>query len=108
LKIGSSEIVYPKSDVLARVKSKEKKLPGLVVVDGDKELDVDLYEYTYGEIEGLPAEKHMTYYIVSAMVLSANKESDNPRKDLIAPDTSPNGGAIREGGLVKAVTRFCV
>ena len=109
LKIGEKEIVFPKSEFLARVESTSKRVSDIVVdTDGTKDITVDLFEYTYGSINGLPKEKNGVYYIVSAMVLSANKESKNPRKDLISPDTNPNGGAIRDGGMIKAITRFCV
>jgi len=99
LKTSSKEITYPKSDILARVETKSKKVD---------DIEVEVYENVYGDVQGLPKEKNGVYYIVSAMVLSANKESNNKRTDLIAPDTSPNGGAIRDGGQIKAVTRFVV
>lgn len=59
-----------------------------------------------GQVEGLPAPKDGTVYIVSGMVLDAMKrqgESVSTRAglDVFAPDTGPD--AIRENGQIVAV-----
>lgn len=61
---------------------------------------------TLGKVEGLPAPKEGTIYIVSSMVLDALKKEQgvcNPRtgRDVFAPDTGED--AIREGGQIVAV-----
>lgn len=63
---------------------------------------IEIVETVQGEVEGLPQPKKNTFYIVSAMVLSALNGS---RVDVIAPDTGST--AIRnEKGQIIAVTRF--
>jgi len=58
----------------------------------------------YGEIEDLPAPEPDTLYLVSAIVLAAAKEAG--RRDVIAPDTSPQGAIRDEAGRIVAVRRF--
>lgn len=53
---------------------------------------IPLREIVFGEIEGLPAPKEGTLYIVSALVRSATKEKG--RTDVISPDTG--AGAVRD------------
>lgn len=101
---GTTEIVFKKSDIVARVETKSTKED--FIEYGDE--TIPLYSNSYGDIVGLPKAETGTLYIVSALVLSANKEGKNQRNDLIAPDTSPNGGAVRENGQIKAVTRFVI
>ena len=62
----------------------------------------ELRRNTFGDVEGIPEATPETFYIVSAIVLSASE-----RTDLIAPDTGPS--AIRnERGQIEAVTGFVV
>jgi len=62
----------------------------------------ELRRNTFGDVEGIPAPAADTFYIVSAIVLSA---SDRP--DLIAPDTGPS--AIRnDKGQIEAVRAFII
>lgn len=90
-------ITFEPSDFIARVKMETVTRGAL---NGFK-----LSENIPGAVEGLPTEDDDTYYIVSAMVLSANKESENPRMDLIAPDTGAT--AIRnEKGRIDYVLGF--
>lgn len=57
----------------------------------------------WGEVEGLPAPKEGTIYIVSALVAGRCIG----RTDVFSPGTGPNDGAVRdEKGQIKAVTRF--
>ena len=54
----------------------------------------------YGELTGVPEPKVGTFYIVSAMVLSACN-----RPDLVAPATG-HPDCIRENGFIKSVPGF--
>lgn len=90
---GDVKVTFPKSGIIARVSSSYEELESL---DG-----FNISHQTFGEIEGLPEETNETIYIVSAMVLSANRS----RRDLIAPDTGVT--AIRdEKGHIVAVNGF--
>lgn len=91
------ETRYP-SEGVARVKSEETQVS---IING-----IEIYQQVFGDIEGLPEPEKDTFIIVSAMVLSANKSSKNPRWDLIAPNTGAT--AIRENGQIKAVTSFVI
>ena len=84
--------ILPPSGQLARVTTEE------VVVGGLQGLPV--VSRVFGEVTGLPEEG--TPCIVSAMVAGAVPG----RKGVFAPDSGPT--AIREGGLVVAVTRLVV
>lgn len=54
----------------------------------------------YGELTGVPDPQPGTFYIVSAMVLSACN-----RPDLVAPATG-HPSCIRENGFIKSVPGF--
>ncbi len=56
----------------------------------------------YGEVEGLPEEKYGVMYLVSFMVVNALPE----RKDLIAPNTSPQSCVRDEDGKIIGVKSF--
>lgn len=93
IKKGDTKVTFPKSGIIARVSSSYEELEA---IDG-----FTMVHQTFGEIEGLPEETNETMYIVSAMVLSANRS----RKDLIAPNTGAT--AIRdEKGHIVAVNGF--
>lgn len=62
-----------------------------------------LYRQTFGDIIGLPEPKNGTYYIVSAIVLSAAKAVG--RTDCISPATG-HPDCIRENGFIKSVPGF--
>jgi len=70
--------VFP-SDGVARIGSKRERVDDL---NG-----IMVHETTFGDVYGLPEEIPGIYIIVSALVRAALPE----RKDLISPDTSPNG-----------------
>ncbi|MGL5766520.1 MAG: hypothetical protein ACRCX8_12860 [Sarcina sp.] len=90
-------VIFQPSDFVARVKMNTVELAAL---NGFK-----LSENIPGIIEGLPTEDDDAIFIVSAMVLSANKETENPRLDLIAPDTGAT--AVRnEKGHIEYVLGF--
>ena len=61
----------------------------------------------YGEIENLPEPEDGVYYIVSAMVLSAEnaKPKSYRRKDLVAPATG-HPDCIRKDGFIVSVPGF--
>lgn len=61
-----------------------------------------------GDITGLPAERIGVFYIVSAMVLAANKASDQPRKDLVAPATGHKDCVRNDKGLIVSVPHFII
>lgn len=61
----------------------------------------------YGEVENLPEPKRGTMYIVSAMVLAAEKAKNKcyRRKDLVAPATG-HPDCIRKDGFIVSVPGF--
>lgn len=83
----------------ARVKESQKLLR--TVKPG-----IELRQVEYGEIEGLPEFKENQLVIVSFLVKQANALLENPRTDLISPDTGAS--CIRENGQIKFVTGFLV
>jgi len=102
--LNGDEIVIPASGQVARVTTRN----GLSDLSGH--LPVPAQVVTYGDITGLPpfeAYGPSVFYIVSGMVMSALREQDDIREDVIAPGTGPSDGAIRdERGHVVAVTTF--
>jgi len=62
---------------------------------------------TYGDIVGLPEENENVKYIVSWFVINANNLSQNPRKDLIRPDSGLSC-TKDERGFVYSVTGFTI
>ena len=58
----------------------------------------------FGGIVSLPAPREGTVYIVSLPVGQA--AGTQGRTDVVCPDTSPNGGAVRNSGQVYAVRGF--
>ncbi len=88
-----SEVTVAPSGAVARVTTTEKvvgEIAGLPLVRRE-----------FGDVEGLPAPKADTVYIVSALVLGAI----SGRNDVVAPDTGAT--AIRnDKGHIVAVTRL--
>jgi len=65
---------------------------------------IAIFRNVFGEVTGLPSPTPGTFFIVSFPVLQAMA---GKRADLVGPDTSPNGGAVRnESGQIVAVTRL--
>lgn len=65
---------------------------------------ISIFRNVFGEVTGLPTPTPGTFFIVSFPVLQALA---GKRADLVGPDTSPNGGAIRDDkGQIVAVVRF--
>lgn len=58
----------------------------------------------YGDIVDLPDPEPGTIYIAALIV--AQMAAERGRADVVSPDTSPNGGAIRNGGQIYAVRGF--
>lgn len=90
---GGTDIIIPPSGVIARIKSKERKLIGV---------HAGIKQYLLGgrQIEYLPAPSPGTIYIVSKVVLSA---LNGRRKDVYAPERikRKNGQVISAKGLVQ-------
>lgn len=94
LENGDKITIIPASGTVARVQAEQ-------VLNGDIN-GIPVFEQTFGDIVGLPAPEAGTYYIVSALVLSAAKAAG--RTDCLAPNTSK---AIRdEAGHIIGVPGF--
>lgn len=89
----------PASDILARVASTSTMIDHPAGKVEQQQL---------GDITGLPAERVGIYYIVSAMVLAANKASTAPRKDLIVPATGHKDCVRNDKGLIVSVPHFVI
>ena len=66
---------------------------------------------TYNTIVGLPEPREGQLCIVSLVVLQANAQLQEPRDDLVAPDTGASCVRFTEGpqkGQINYVTGFCV
>jgi len=74
----------------------------------DSGLDVNgiqIFETKFGQIIDLPDYEDGTFFIVSAMVMAANK---GVRKDLIAPATSHPDTIRNEKGHIVSVPGFTI
>lgn len=69
-------------------------------------IELPVGESQFGKVENLPPPQEGTVYIVSLVALQAIKEQHPERKDVLAPDTGPDSGAIRQDGKVVAVVRM--
>ncbi|TLG71279.1 hypothetical protein [Culicoidibacter larvae] len=90
---GVTDVVIPPSGMIARIKSKERRLIGI---------DAGIKQYLLGgrQIEHLPAPAPGTIYIVSKVVLAA---LNGRRKDVYAPERvkRKDGQVISAQGLVR-------
>jgi len=76
---------------------------GVVEIDGNS---VPVVETTYGTVDGLPAAKEGTIYVVSVLVIAALKAANIDRSDVVSPDTG-SGSVVRDGeGKILGVKRF--
>ena len=66
---------------------------------------VDLYEWSFGDIEGLPEPQKDVMFIVSAMVISALRERGIRRTDLVSPHTG-KGMTVTKDGHIWGVKAF--
>lgn len=66
----------------------------------------DFYTAEPGFIWDLPRSAPNTFFIVSAMVLDANKNASNPRTDLCAPATGHPQVVRNEAGQIVSVPGF--
>jgi hypothetical protein len=80
---------YDASEFIARVSSE-------TVLHTEFMSGLAFFTQSFGEIQGLPKEVEGTIYIVSAMVLSANKS----REDLIAPLTDSSAERNQNGHII--------
>jgi hypothetical protein len=68
---------------------------------------IEIRKTTYGSIVGLPELKCGVKYIVSMVVLNANAKAEEPRTDLVGPDSGKS--CIRDAsGKIIAVTGFSI
>lgn len=105
IRTASGSVVIPSSGV-ARVAQLSTKQVGELFVDADDQVVPFVAAPRYGAVEGLPVDSPGISYLVSALVLQAVVAAGG-RADVFAPDTSPNGGAIRNAaGQIEAVTRL--
>lgn len=99
---------FPPSGQVARVKVVSEYVSSVphVFVDGYRGFfgGIPVYRSEFGEIEELPDPEEGTVYIVSTLVAQAAAASG--RKDVVAPDTSPESAIRDESGKIIAVRRF--
>lgn len=88
-------LIYKPEPKPARIQTKSKKvsLPGLKVPLVTEEL---------GQVYDLPEFSPDKYYLVSRMVADALPD----RKDLLIPDSSPEGGVRDDNGQIVGCKRF--
>jgi len=85
--------IYP-SGQIARVKVEQRIIKKID--------DIPVVKTVFSEVEGLPAPRPSTIFIVSSMVAQAVPH----REDVVAPDTSPEGAIRDEEGRIIGVKRF--
>jgi hypothetical protein len=90
----------------ARVASTSRAEPPLAVVmlDGFSIGGIPVAASVTEGIVGLPEPQPGVVFVTSAIVAEAATKAG--RRDVLAPGTGPNDGAIRENGQVVAVTRL--
>ena len=91
---GEVKAVFPPSGKVARVSVQR--------VQAGEINGVPVYANKFGEVENLPEPQPNTVYIVSLLVLQACPD----RRDLVAPDTSPQGAVRDEQGRIIGVRGF--
>jgi hypothetical protein len=64
----------------------------------------EVREIKYDQIVGLPPYVEGTKVIVSPLVMSANEKLENPRNDLVRPDTGRT--CKRSGNIIEYITGF--
>lgn len=97
---GEEKIEIPPSGEVARVGVEQKKVGEL---NG-----IPVHKSIFGDVEGLPEPRENTVYIVSTVVLQALKAKNIVRRDLVSPDTTPNGVVRDEEGRIIGVRGFQV
>jgi len=93
---GNVKLRIPPSGQVARVKSRQVKIGE---ING-----IPVFKTEFYDIEGLPDPQPDTVYIVSLLVLQACRD----RKDLVAPDTSPQGAVRDSEGKIIGTRGFQV
>lgn len=92
---NGKEIEIKPTGVVARVSTTQNLIN---IIEG-----IEIFETQFGEVENLPEPKADTIYVVSAMVLSAVK---NTRNDVFAPNTSKaNRNELGHITSVRGLTR---
>jgi hypothetical protein len=86
--------VIPPSDTVARV--------GSTAHEREPINGIPFVETVFGEVEGLPESEYGVMYIVSAFVIQAAED----RRDLVRPDTGPEGVIRDAEGKILGVRRL--
>ena len=68
--------------------------------------EVPVVETTYGNVEGLPEPQDGAMYIVSVLVVTAQRMQGVRRADVVAPDTGPDSVVRDADGKIVGVRRF--
>jgi len=92
------KLVIKPSGKVARVTVKRKKV--------GKINGVPVYRNEFSEVEGLPFPKRGVVYIVSILVQQALKLRGIKRKDIVSPDTSPEGVVRDKNGRILGTKGF--
>lgn len=74
-------------------------------IDSYNDSFIDLHEWGFGDIEGLPEPQKGVMFIVSAMVISALRERGIRRTDLVSPHTG-RGMTVTKDGHIWGVKAF--
>jgi len=118
------EIKIPPSGFIARITTRQEVTEYLSIDDPEEIVEIPVVKTEFSEIHGVPlacenckrydecewykekmichVQKPEEYYIVSTLVAIAL----SGRKDILAPDTSPNGVVRDKYGNIKGVKRF--
>jgi hypothetical protein len=102
----SVDLVLTPEPVAARVASTSRvETPLAVVMFGGVSIGgIPVAASVTEGIVGLPEPQPGVIFVTSAIVAEAATKAG--RRDVLAPGTGPNDGAIRENGQVMAVTRL--
>jgi len=92
------KLVVKPSGKVARVTVKRKKIGE---ING-----IPVYRNEFSEVEGLPFPKRGVIYIVSILVQQALKLRGIKRKDVVSPDTSPEGVVRDKNGKIVGTKGF--
>jgi len=94
------KLVIRASGQVARATARRKKIGE---ING-----IPVYRNEFSEVEGLPKPKRGVIYIVSSLVQQALKLRGIKRKDIVSPDTSPEGVVRDKNGRILGTKGFQV
>ena len=92
------KLVIKASGQVARATARRKKIGE---ING-----IPVYRNEFSEVEGLPKPKRGVIYIVSSLVQQALKLRGIKRKDVVSPDTSPEGVVRDKNGRILGTKGF--